>query len=142
MFMNGTGEIYLTPLLRSCLKYAKCQKYACKRKRVVKRRGGGREGGVISKPPIDEMDGSGRTDRLTFLFFPSHFLEGAGVTQREGGRNWRRRSDRRAFGCLACVTQAEITSVAKNHLERCSDCKRWNIYKASVNLQKRDWALG
>ena len=98
--------------------------------------GEGKEGGVISKPPIDEMDGR------TFLFFPSHFLEGAGVTQREGGRNWRRRSDRRAFGCLACVTQAEITSVAKNHLERCSDCKRWNIYKASVNLQKRDWALG
>ena len=46
---------------------------------MVKRRGGGREGGVISKPPIDEMDG------WTFLFFPSHFLEGAGVTQTEGG---------------------------------------------------------
>ena len=46
---------------------------------MVKRRGGGRERGVISKPPIDEMDG------WTFLFFPSHFLEGAGVTQREEG---------------------------------------------------------
>ena len=48
---------------------------------MVKRRGGGRERGVISKPPIDEMDGR------TFLFFPSHFLEGpgAGITQTEGG---------------------------------------------------------
>ena len=46
---------------------------------MVKRRGGEGERGVISKPSIDEMDGR------TFLFFPSHFLEGAGVTQREGG---------------------------------------------------------
>ena len=41
-----------------------------------------RERGVISKPPIDEMDG------WTFLFFPSHLLEGPwrGGGNTEGGR--------------------------------------------------------